>query len=214
MKDAMSSPIGTVATGAEDPRPAVKTSEHHDGLRVDLPYADLRQWLVEAEKLGEVRVISGASWQEDIGMAAEIALHSDAAPCLVFDEVPGCAKGHRVLTNFFGGKRKNMTLGFPTHLNKLELSEAFLEHYLKDLKRVPYEEVATGPVFENILTGDDVDVTKFPVPVWHERDGGRYIGTGDTVLQRDPLTGCINMATYRMQVHEKTKWMLRSLLEK
>ena len=139
LKDPMSSPIGTVTTGAEDPRPSVAMNERHDGLRVDLAYTDLRQWIDEAEKLGEVRVITGASWQEEIGMAAEIALHSDAAPCLVFDDVPGCRKGFRVLTNFFGGRRKNMTLGFPTHLNKLELSEAFLEHYLKDLKRVPVQ---------------------------------------------------------------------------
>ena len=77
LKDAMSSPIGTVTTGTEDPRPAVRTSERHDGLHVDLPYSDLREWLAEAEKLGEVRVISGASWQEDIGMAAELAGSED-----------------------------------------------------------------------------------------------------------------------------------------
>ena len=40
------------------------------------------------------------------------------------DEVPGIAKGFRVLTNFFGGKRKNMTLGFPTDMSKVELSES------------------------------------------------------------------------------------------
>src|SRR2546427_672821 len=177
-KDAMANPIGTVTTGAEDPRPA--------------------------DKLGERRAISGASWQEEIGMAAELALHSDAAPCLVFDDVPGSPKGFRVLTNFFGGKRKNMTLGFPTHLNKLELSEAFLEHYLKDLKRVPYQEVETGPVFENVLVGDDVDVTKFPTPVWHERDGGRYIGTGSFNITEDPEEHWINLGTYRVMIQDKT----------
>ena len=205
-KDAMANPIGTVTTGAEDPRPAVTATiaERHDGLRVHLPYSDLREWLAEAEKLGEARVITGASWQEEIGMAAELALHSDTAPCLVFDEIPGCPKGFRVLTNFFGGRRKNMTLGFPAHLNKLELSEAFLEHYLKDLKRVPVEEVETGPIFENVLMGADVDVTKFPTPVWHERDGGRYIGTGTYSITRDPEENWLNAGAYRAQVHDKT----------
>ena len=97
-KDAMANPIGTVTTGSEDPRPAVKIGERHDGLRVNLPYTDLREWLDEVDKLGEVRAISGASWQEEIGMAAELALHSDAAPCLVFDDVPGSPKGFRVLS--------------------------------------------------------------------------------------------------------------------
>ena len=204
-KDAMANPIGTVTTGAEDPRPAVTATiaERHDGLRVHLPYSDLREWLAEAEKLGEARVITGASWQEEIGMAAELALHSDTAPCLVFDEIPGCPKGFRVLTNFFGGRRKNMTLGFPAHLNKLELSEAFLEHYLKDLKRVPVEEVETGPIFENVLMGADVDVTKFPTPVWHEHDGGRYIGTGCFNVTMDPEEKWVNLGTYRVMIHDK-----------
>ncbi len=46
-------------------------------------------------------------------MATELVQHDENAPCVIFDEVPGCQKGQRVLTNFFGGKRKNMTLGFP-----------------------------------------------------------------------------------------------------
>src|SRR5713226_2719171 len=207
MKDDMSNPIGTLTTGAEDPRPAVKidvkTAEHDDGLRVSFRYTDLREWLDEADRLGEVRVISGASWQEDIGMAAEVALHSDAAPCLVFDDVPGCPKGFRVLTNFFGGKRKNMTLGFPSHLNKLELAEAFLEHYLKDLRRVPVQEVETGPIFENVMTGDEIDVTRFPTPVWHERDGGRYIGTGSFNITEDPEEHWVNLGTYRVMIQDK-----------
>ena len=136
-------------------------------------------------------------------MAAELALHSDAAPCLIFDEVPGCQKGFRVLTNFFGGRRKNMTLGFPTQLNKLELSEAFLEHYLKDLKRVPVQEVETGPIFENVMTADEVDVTKFPTPVWHERDGGRYIGTGSYNITEDPEEHWVNLGTYRVMIQDK-----------
>jgi len=196
MKDAMSAPIGNVAAEAKPAPPGAASFQ--------LPYGDLREWLAEAEKLGEVRGITGASWQEDIGLAAEIALHSDAAPCLVFDEVPGCAKGQRVLTNFFGGRRKNMTLGFPLHFNKLELSEAFLEHYLKDLKTIPYEEVSTGPVLENVLTGDAIDVTKFPTPKWHEFDGGRYIGTGCFNVTRDPEENWVNLGTYRVMIHDKT----------
>jgi 3-polyprenyl-4-hydroxybenzoate decarboxylase len=34
---------------------------------------------------------------------------------------------------------------------------------------------------ENVYHGDDIDLLKFPVPRWHERDGGRYIGTGHDI---------------------------------
>jgi 4-hydroxy-3-polyprenylbenzoate decarboxylase len=204
--EGMTNPIGAVVPGeGEDPRvatvPAVKTVR---ARRHQIPYDDLRGWIAEAEKLAEVRVVTGASWQEEIGQAAELVLHSDTAPCVIFDEVPGCAKGHRVLVNFFGGRRKNMTLGFPTHLTKLELSEAFLDAYLKELKQVPYEIVNDGPVLENVLTGDDVDVTKFPTPTWHAADGGRYIGTGCFNVTMDPEEKWINLGTYRVMIHDRT----------
>ncbi len=138
-----------------------------------LAYDDLRQWLEQARKLGEVKDVSGLSWQEDIGMVAGVAMHDDAAPCFVFEQVPGTIKGSRVLVNFFGGKRKNMTLGFPTELSKLELSEGFRTSFLGTTPRIAPRYVSDGPIFENVMSGKEVDVTAFPAPKWHAGDGGR-----------------------------------------
>jgi 4-hydroxy-3-polyprenylbenzoate decarboxylase len=196
LKDEMANPIGTVTKEPErEAAPRRFTSQ--------VPYTDLREWINEAEALGELRVVTGANWQEEIGLASELVLHSDTAPCIIFDEVPGIQKGFRVLTNFFGGKRKNMTLGFPANLTKLELTEAFLENYLSNLKTIPHEEVSSGPILDNVLTGKDVDVTRFPVPIWHEHDGGRYIGTGSFNVTRDPEEGWINCGTYRVMIHSE-----------
>ena len=104
----------------------------------------------------------------------------------------------------FAGVRRNMTLGFPDHLTKWELSDAFREAYLKEQKPIPHEIVDDGPIFENIITGDDIDVTKFPSPVWHEQDGGRYIGTGTYSITRDPEENWLNAGAYRAMVHDKT----------
>src|SRR5881396_919112 len=135
------------AAGDESSRPATTMERQTSGAPpMHLVYNDLREWIAEAKKLGEIEIVRGASWQEDIGMAAEIAMHSDAAPCVIFDDVPGCPKGFRVLSNFFGGKRKNMTLGYETGLSKLELSEAFLQNSLKEMKTIPYREVGSGPI--------------------------------------------------------------------
>ena len=97
-----------------------------------------------------------------------------------------------------------MTLGFPDHLTKWELSDAYREAYLARPKIIPHEIVADGPVLENVLTGADVDVTKFPAPVWHEKDGGRYIGTGTFSITRDPEENWLNAGAYRAQVHSRT----------
>jgi 4-hydroxy-3-polyprenylbenzoate decarboxylase len=173
------------------------------GLTPNVAYTDLREWIEEAEKLGEVRVAKGLSWQKDIGMASELILHDENAPCVVFEDVPGTLPGSRILVNFFGGKRQKMTLGFPTELSKLELSEAFRTHYVADLKRIPPRYVNDGPVFENVITGDAVDVTIFPTPKWHDEDGGRYIGTGSFNVTRDPDEGWINCGTYRVMIHDE-----------
>src|ERR1041385_6306335 len=167
-----------------------------------LAYTDLREWIDEARKLGEVREVKGLSWQKDIGMAAEVILHDENAPCVIFEDVPGTLPGSRVLVNFFGGKRQRMTLGFPTDMTKLELSEAFRTEYMADLKRIPPRYVNDGPVLEHVITGDAVDVTIFPTPKWHDDDGGRYIGTGSFHVTRDPDEGWINCGTYRGMIHD------------
>ena len=154
-----------------------------------LPYHDLRQWLDEAHKLGEVKEVDGLSYQRDIGMVAEMSAHTDDAPCFVFNDVPGTLPGSRLLVNFFAGKRKNMTLGFSSELSKLELSESFRVNHAAMVKRIPPKFVDTGPVMQNVMQGDAIDVTKFPAPQWHPQDGGRYIGTGCYNIMRDPDDG-------------------------
>ena len=174
-----------------------------------IAYNDLREWLAEAERLGEVRHVKGANWQEDIGLVAEAILRAENGPCVVFNEVEGCPKGYRLLLNMFAGRRRNMTLGFPTELSKWELSDGYRDAFLTSQKNIPHEIVETGPIFENIIMGDDVDVTKFPSPVWHEKDGGRYIGTGTYSITKDPDEGWYNAGAYRGQVFdEKTVGIL------
>lgn len=190
--DLMSMPIGGTAT-----------SHARSNVAPHLAYHDLRKWIEEAEKLGEVKTVKNLSWEHDIGMVAEMAVHDDNAPCFIFEDVPGAIKGSRVLVNFFGGRRKNMTLGFPTDLSKVELSEGFRVHFMSELKRIPPKYVETGPVMQNVMTGADVDVTRFPAPQWHEADGGRYIGTGSYNITRDPDEGWVNCGTYRVMIHDE-----------
>ncbi|MBI4527296.1 MAG: UbiD family decarboxylase [Deltaproteobacteria bacterium] len=171
-------------------------------VKPELRYSDLREWMREAERLGELRTVLGASWQEEIGLAADAVIRADNGPAVLFDEVPGCPKGFRVLINIFAGKRRNMTLGFPDHLTKQELSRAFFEHYVKDEGRLASKIVDDGPVFENILTGEEIDITKFPAPIWHAHDGGRYIGTGCFSVTMDPDEGWLNVGCYRAMIHD------------
>ncbi len=156
------------------------------------------------DKMGEVRTVKGLNWQEEIGMASEVVLHEETAPCVVFEDVPGTLPGSRVLVNFFGGDRQKMTLGFPSHLNKLELSEAFRLNYMADLKRVPPIYVNDGPIFENVMKGDEVDISVFPTPCGIRK-------TADATLARARSTSrairrrWINCGTYRVMIHDSKR---------
>ncbi len=171
-------------------------------MKLQIPYDGLRSWLDLAGEVGEVCAVEGSSWQEDIGMAAELLNHTDPAPAALFDKIPGYPEGHRVLVNFFGGRRKNMTLGLPSELNNFELSQAFTKDF-QAITPIPYEIVDDGPILENIQMGDDVNVLSFPTPLWHELDGGRYIGRGSFNVTRDPDEDWVNLGTYRVMVHDE-----------
>jgi len=51
--------------------------------------------------------------------------------------------------------------------------------------------------------GEDVDVLKFPIPLIHGGDGGRYIGTWHTVITKDPDSSWVNWGMYRLMVHDR-----------
>ncbi len=166
-----------------------------------IPYNDLREWIEEAKKLGELKTVEGATWEQDIGLATELLHHSSPSPAVIFEKIPGVEPGYKVITNVFGDKRMNMTFGFPTSLSKVEVSDA-LHARMKNLQPIPYQVVETGPVMENVLMGDQVDILKFPTPFWHENDGGRYIGTGSYDITIDPDEKWVNLGTYRVMVHD------------
>lgn len=164
----------------------------------------LRTWLDDARRLGEVRDIRGATWQEDIGRITEMFHHTDEAPVGLFDEIPGYPKGMRIAVNAVATRRRlALTLGLDLDIERRALMDRFLE--LTEAERAidpVYVDAATAPVFENSFHGAEVDVLKFPSPLWHPKDGGRYIGTGVGVVMKDPDSAWVNVGTYRVMVHD------------
>src|SRR5207248_11357693 len=50
---------------------------------------DLRTWLAEVEKLGELRHVRGADWNLELGAISELNVKKDLPPALLFDEIKG-----------------------------------------------------------------------------------------------------------------------------
>ena len=146
----------------------------------------------------------GASWQEDIGAITEMLDHSEGSPAILFDDVPGYPSGRRVIVNCNGTPtRQAVTLGLPLAQGTHEGLIAFWRATLDELRPVPPREVSDGPILENVLEGDAIDLEAFPAPVWHPQDGGRFIGTASLNILRDPDSDWVNVATYRNQIFGK-----------
>ena len=146
----------------------------------------------------------GASWQEDIGAITEMLDHSEGSPAILFDDVPGYPSGRRVIVNCNGSPtRQAVTLGLPLAQGTHEGLIAFWRATLDELRPVPPREVSDGPILENVVEGDAIDLEAFPAPVWHPKDGGRFIGTASLNILRDPDSDWVNVATYRNQIFGK-----------
>src|SRR5690242_21835694 len=68
---------------------------------------------------------------------------------------------------------------------------------------LPRIEVKSGPVQQSVQESDRVNLLDFPAPLLHEKDGGRYLGTGHLVITKDPDSEWVNVGTYRMMAQEK-----------
>jgi UbiD family decarboxylase len=163
---------------------------------------DLRDVIASLEAAGHVKHVNGADWSLELGAITELMALRDG-PALLFDDIKGYPRGQRVLTNLMNSPaRVGMLMGLPPDVRGVALIRAIRERF-NSLR--PIDPVTVDRAFfrEETHRGDDVDLWEFPSPLWHEQDGGRYIGTGCIVVTREPNEGWVNVGTYRLQVHDR-----------
>ncbi len=161
----------------------------------------MREYLSQLERLGELRLVEGADWDLEMGTITELS-EEMRGPALLFDKIKGYPGGYRVVSNLIAQPRRMaVAVGLGPEARGVELVRRIKEKF-KSLQAMPPVEVPTGPILENVQQGDAVNILQFPVPRWHEYDGGRFIGTADMVIMRDPDENWVNAGTYRVQVHD------------
>jgi len=168
-------------------------------------YRDLREFITAVERLGALRRIDGADPRFELGGITEVAAGTPECPALLFDSIKGFRQGFRVFTNATTSpQRAAVALGLHPALRPLDALKAWMAKRQTLVMQKPVM-VKDAAVLENSMSGDAVDLEKFPAPYWHMKDGGPYIGSGSVVVMRDPDTGWINASTYRVQVHTRNK---------
>jgi 4-hydroxy-3-polyprenylbenzoate decarboxylase len=194
-----------------------------------VPYTDLREWIKQLDKAGELHRIREAvspylEMAEIADRTAKLGKGTDKAggPALLFENVTGFP-GAKVLMNQFGSLRR-MHLALETDsLDAIADRIRTLLHpptpagFIAKLKMLPTL-AEVGSFFPRVISAKDapckqvihktaelggsgVDLTKLPVLTTWPQDGGPFI-TLPCVITRDPKSGKRNVGMYRMQVYD------------
>jgi UbiD family decarboxylase len=174
------------------------------------PIQDLREWLARVEEIGELtRVTQAVNRDEEMSAITYLVAKQQPSPAVLFERASGFEKspiGARLLWNVLGPslKRIALTLEEPADTPAVELIRRVKD---KLKHRTPPREVSPdeAPIYENTLTGKQIDLNLLPIPRHWPLDGGRYAGTADAVITRDPDSGYLNIGTYRMMLQGKNE---------
>ncbi|MDG2354301.1 MAG: 4-hydroxy-3-polyprenylbenzoate decarboxylase [Gammaproteobacteria bacterium] len=191
-----------------------------------MQYQDLREFISELEKQGELKRISTpVDANLEITEICRRTLDKEG-PALLFENVNG--SDIPVLANLFGTTRRvAMAMGQEDlaalrDLGKLlaELKQPEPPKGLKDaikklpvLKQVlnmPVKSVKKGQCQEVIIEGDEVDLSKLPIQTCWPKDAAPLVTWGLTIT-KGPLKKRQNLGIYRQQVIGKNKLIMRWL---
>ena len=169
-----------------------------------MKFNGLRGWIDALKQAGELHEIDAeVDWDRELGTVTRKAFGNGDGPALLFRNIKGYQDGR--CTKLFTGGLSNYTrvakmFGLPSDASVKDIVLASRDAIAS---RIPPVEVETGPVKENIVKGDDIDLFEFPVPRWHRKDGGRYINTFQGTVTKDPETGIFNVGIYRGMIGQK-----------
>lgn len=137
------------------------------------------------------------------------------SPAPLFNNVRGAHAGLFRILGAPASLRKNPNerfgrlahhLGLRPTANMTDIFDHILAARNKEL--IPPVVVETGPCKENKLFGDQIDLTKLPVPQMHRFDGGKYLQTYGMHILQTPDKEWTNWSISRAMVHDKTRLSL------
>lgn len=97
--------------------------------------------------------------------------------------------------------RISVALGLEPDTHYTEVVETVVDRSTAPIRAIQIE---SGPCQEVVIEGDAIDLYKYPVPLIHDKDGGRYL-TFHVVLTEDPQKTWTNMGVYRLMIAGKNR---------
>ncbi len=168
-----------------------------------------RDYLKKMVEMGEFFEIDDEiDWNLEMGAICRRALET-GAPSPIFNKVKGCPDGFRAAEIGYQKSgtpgrewaRAAIQLGLPPETGLMEMMAAYEEVMENGTVHPPkIVENKDAACKENIWLGDDIDITKFPAPIAHGGDGGRYIQTVGLNILQTPDGKWTNWSTARAMI--------------
>lgn len=171
----------------------------------------LRDFLVQLKRYGHVQPVKiEVDWNLEIGAITRRS-YELRAPAPLFQKIRGNDEGFRVLgaPGGLGSDPKTrfariaLALGLPADTSGRRIVETLALSATRP--GVPPRWLVTGPCKQNRMIGADVDLFRFPTPLIHAADGGRYIQTFGMNIVRTPDGTWTNWSINRMMVAGKDR---------
>jgi 4-hydroxy-3-polyprenylbenzoate decarboxylase len=171
-----------------------------------MAFKDHRDFFEVLERENELaRVKKEVDWDGEAGAISRKTFEHEG-PALLFEKIKDYPEGYRISNGTSGTwGRVALSMMLPKNTPVRKIYKEYEERI--DIKIPPkIVKKADAPCKENIMLGEKVDLNEFPAPMVHEGDGGRYIGTWDVVVNKEPETNWTNWGMYRFMVHTKN-WL-------
>jgi 4-hydroxy-3-polyprenylbenzoate decarboxylase len=165
-----------------------------------MAHRDLREFTDALQSGGDLVTIDDeVDWDQELAGIGRLSCERDG-PAFMFNNVKDYA-GWRVLANpVTGWRRYAVALGLPAGTPIRELYKIYAQREQNPIQPIL---VNSSPCKEVIIPKSDIDLFDLPVPMVHDGDGGRYLGTWDLVISKDRDTGWVNWGMYRFMVHDE-----------
>lgn len=164
-------------------------------------YRDNREFITALEKTRDVvRVKQEVDWELEAGAIVR-RTNELKGPAVLFEKIKDYSSDYRIFaTPLASLRRLAVAMGLPAETPHKIVQQEYATRVAKPIKPVI---VKDAPCKEVVMTGNEVDLYRFPAPFIHNGDGGRYMCTWHLVATRDPDTGWMNYGMYRAMIHDQ-----------
>lgn len=166
-----------------------------------MTFKDNREFISALEKTGDiVKIKEEVDWELEAGAVVR-RTNELKGPSILFEKIKGYSSDYRIFgTPMATYRRISLAMGLPVHTHVRDIQNEYENRISKPIKPIL---VKNAPCKEVKLTGNEIDLYRFPAPYVHSGDGGRYLCTWHLVANRDPDSKWMNWGMYRAMVHDR-----------